>query len=56
MKLKDNVYFNTKHICQYQLDRTAKQAYDEGQNLLDQLCLPTKNAFGQDISPDNRVS
>ncbi|KAK2186677.1 hypothetical protein NP493_191g00009 [Ridgeia piscesae] len=33
---------------------TAEQTFDEGQNLLDQLSLPVKNASGQDVTPDNR--
>ena len=33
---------------------TAEQTFDEGQNLLDLLSLPVKNASGQDVTPDNR--
>lgn len=32
----------------------AEMALNEGQNLLDQMSLPIKNAFGQDVTPDNR--
>ena len=36
------------------LDLTAEHAFGESQNLLDQLSLPIKNAFGRDVTPDNR--
>ncbi|ELT90999.1 hypothetical protein CAPTEDRAFT_196990 [Capitella teleta] len=36
-----------------ELIAVCEQAVNEGQNLLDQLSLPVKNAFGQDVSPDN---
>ena len=32
----------------------ADQTLNEGQSLLDQLALPVKNAFGKDITPDNK--
>ena len=32
----------------------AEQTLNEGQSLLDQLALPVKNAFGKDITPDNK--
>ena len=35
-------------------DTTGDQAFGESQNLLDQLSLPIKNAFGRDVTPDNR--
>ena len=35
-------------------DYKVEQTLNEGQNLLDQLALLIKNAFGQDVSPDNR--
>ena len=30
----------------------AQQTINEGQNLLDQMALPIKNAFGKNITPD----
>ncbi len=36
------------------IDAQCEQTLNEGQNLLDQLALLSKNAFGQDVSPDNR--
>ena len=33
----------------------AEQTLNEGQSLLDQLALPVKNAFGKDITPDNKL-
>jgi len=32
----------------------AELTFQEGQNLLDQLSLPVKNAFGQDVTSDMR--
>ncbi len=32
----------------------AEQTLNEGQSLLDQLALPVKNAFGKDVTPDNK--
>ena len=36
------------------LDASSDQSFSESQNLLDQLSLPIKNAFGKDVTPDNR--
>ena len=33
-------------------DLAAEQTLNEGQNLLDLLSLPIKNAFGHDVTPD----
>lgn len=50
---------NEKSFAVFSLDESGspaglcEQAINEGQNLLDQLSLPVKNAFGQDVSPDN---
>ncbi len=33
----------------------AEQTLNEGQSLLDQLALPVKNAFGKDVSHDNKA-
>ena len=57
---------NTTFLCEYYFiilwillialpAYTAEAALNEGQNLLDQLSLPVKNAFGQDVSPDNKA-
>ena len=35
-------------------DACGDQTFSESQNILDQLSLPIKNAFGKDVTPDHR--
>lgn len=38
------------------VDSTSEQTFIESHNLLDQLSLPIKNAFGKDVTPNTDES